>query len=904
MAIKKSNVNFFDLLGIDPDESWDQDKFEHILSQKQVEWSRKSNGVGRRALDAKSNLDLIPQIRSIMSNSAQRNDYKAAIQGERLAGRETKYQEFVQQLRLMLARGYLEEDEKSSLFKDFGDILSVEAISDHIQVEQRRFSPEKTYTLPIDPSIITAIKDRLGHLGIASLYELLAQPYDASREELHRAAVQLYANMVQRRDATSEVKAKLELAGYAQIIFSSDQQRKLYDSILRESSLDRLFENLAKSISHGEIHERQVEIFIEEAQKLDWKPEEALDKLTQHAHQKNWLLPSAPNKSAQKLHNNKQLLQMIAQKQFYTARSFLKRLRPDEINNSQTYRRKIQENITKAENFVKRAHAISAITREQKISYCREALRTCIDCESAQVFLSDLLVPPRNLQPHPANTMMKLTWDPSPLPDITYKVIRKAYSQPTSDTDGIHLGTVSAQIFQDDALEIGVSIYYAVFAVCDEVVSLKGASLQSPIFLTADVVDVNVRVSQQLVDLTWRVPPNVHAIVVIRKEKAPPTSPNDGVRLQLQEMTHLVDHQVQNHCTYFYGIYCQFKDHENVPRVSDGKIVQAMPENHPDAIDKLHIVHEALSKGYAVYISWKPPLSGNKVVILKSAQRLLLKKGDSISKAEVSQYGEVLPEGSMNQQNQYREENQYSCKDFWPSPGICYYTPVILSHGKACIGEPQRYICVEDVTNLTFQQIGASLRLKWIWPENCQEVVVFYGNQDYPRPRSREAIMNSHGVTRDVYDAFGYYDIRGVTNQTSYIVVAAIIEHAGERITASGTRLLAHLARRIIIDYEIRLPGLWRKECTLHLRTQSPAPVRLPAFYMRSKQNGLPLKKDDGDPFFQWLEDIQFIKEYTIPLPDTSSLPRNTFGKLFLEEGMHAIVELRLPTPDKLRLTP
>lgn len=720
MPTEKINDNLFDLLGLDPEEPWDQEKFERILGQKQLEWSHKSSGVGRKALDAKRNLEALSHIHSTMSNMERRNAHKAAIEQERLTEREARQQKFMQQLRLMEAKGYLEEDEVASLCKDFIDILSAEQVAEQIHVERRPSTAEQTDNLPIDTSTKTTIEELLSYLQIPSLYELLNKPHDASNEDLYQAAEQLNTKMVQRRDNSGEALAKLKLAGFAQTIFSSDAKRRFYDSIVREGSLDSLFENLDKSIIHSNIHERQAELFIEEAQALGWKLEEAYDKLAQHARQKKWYLPpESLKKRIRKQQNNKELEQMIAQKLFYTAQEFLKGLRSDEIDNKQTRQREIQANIAIAENFVKRAHAILTIAHEQKLSNCREALRACADCKAAQVFLSDLLPPPRNLQAHIETMKVQLTWEPLPLADITYKIIGKVNTQPTSDTDGIYLGITTAPIFQDTGLTSGVSAYYAVFASCDGIVSRKGAFLQYPVFLTA---------------------------------------------------------------------------HEDALKPAVDKSVQATLEDHPDAI--------------------------------------------------------------------------------------------------------------ENVTMLTFQQIGTVLRLKWKWPEKCQEVTIFYGNEDYPQPRSREAIMNSHRVTREAYDAFGYYDLRGKTNQTLYLIVAAIVEQRGGKMMASGMRLLAHIASRIVIDYEIKIPNSRRKEHILHLRTQAAVPVQLPAFYIRSKQNGLPLKNDDGQPFFKWSEDIRITKEYSIPLPDTSALPSNTFGRIFLEEGIHSIVEFRLPALDKLRLNP
>ncbi len=55
MSIDNTRPNFYILLGLNPDESWDQAKFERVLREKRTQWSLDGSGVAKKAIVAKKN---------------------------------------------------------------------------------------------------------------------------------------------------------------------------------------------------------------------------------------------------------------------------------------------------------------------------------------------------------------------------------------------------------------------------------------------------------------------------------------------------------------------------------------------------------------------------------------------------------------------------------------------------------------------------------------------------------------------------------------------------------------------------------------------------------------------------------------------------------------------------------
>ena len=896
MTTENKEQNFFILLGLNPDASWDEAKFEQVLADKMSEWKRASTGIAARSREAQRNLGLVSQIRETMGDPALRAAHARAAKEELAAKRAARRERCDTQLNIAQSRGFLFEKELQDFIRDFSDAYSEREIRARVTVEIRRNAPEHSQEQPVDRIIAEDITRVLERLGIESLYQLLALPSETSTQELHKAAERLYGEMSRRRPETPEVKDKKELAGHAMAIFKAEESRRQYDENLRYRSLDALFNDLdpvVERVPGKTVYEPDIKLFLQKAALLGFSEETALERLQVHGMQRKWFLRSGSDpidKNTRRQQNAEALRVLLEHKQLYRADEFLGRLKPGEIADRQRYQKEIVNGISKANELVKKA--LSPFTsHEEKIHHCRMALHLCADCKEAYGKLSALLTAPRSLQITVNNMGVVLSWEPLPMQDVSYKLIRKAGSQPESDRDGFHLVTTGEHVYQDTTLETGVATFYAVFTVCDEVVSIEGARLRQPMLLMAEVTNEEVRVDDQRVELSWQVPDNVYGVVVRRKEKIQPQSIQDGILLPLSgdEMTQVIDCCVRNNITYYYGIYCQFRDHEGSIVSSRGKIISVTPEEQPEVINFLNIERRKLAHGYEVQISWEGTGNGNRVLLLKSRKSIPFEQNKSILLSQLGQYGEVLPgEGNMR-------------KDVWEQAGIRYYTSAIISRNMAYLGPSYPCVCGEDVSELKCQKVGTALRLDWKWPEHCQEVLIYYGHENYPRPQSHEAITNAYRVTREEYDYFGYFDkMNGTTGQNYYIVVAALIEHEWDHITTAGDRLHVYFPRRMVIEYEIKQHWFGRRKRFLHLMTRTPG--RLPPWRLVGQRHRVPLNKSDGEEFFRWTEWIELVNEYSLPLPDTE-VPPNTFVGLFLEDNAaYEFVDVLLPVKEKLRL--
>src|SRR5262249_3267518 len=141
--------------------------------------------------------------------------------------------------------------------------------------------------------------------------------------------------------------------------------------------------------------------------------------------------------------------------------------------------------------------------------------------------------PPTAMDAHVLGDRIRLIWTPPP-PDgcgpLTFVVVRKRNGVLAHAGDGTRIAEVSTPEFDDLHVTPGETVGYAVLSKRGAAESIAAISLGPRIFL-ADVKDVHVAAGEDEVGLTWRTPPGVVEVRVIRKRGAAPAGPRDGERL-------------------------------------------------------------------------------------------------------------------------------------------------------------------------------------------------------------------------------------------------------------------------------------------------------------------------------------------------------------------------------------
>jgi hypothetical protein len=581
----------------------------------------------------------------------------------------------------------------------------------------------------------------------------------------------------------------------------------------------------------------------------------------------------------------------IQQNRFYEAQTLLpglERLLPSGSERLGDYRRQTAAKIQQVEARLGQARRLSD-NPEEAVRFYQEALRIVADCREAREMLARTPpAPPANLRAAVGDRVVHLSWNASPAQGIQYSVIRKRHSRPAAATDGEKLATVAGLLYDDDAAEVGVPLYYAVFADREGTPSTNAAAISTPVMLLQEAQRLAAQIDDQKVHLTWEAPPNVHDIMALRSESRYPTSTQEGQRIAILDKSQAVDIDVVNGRRYFYTIFCRFKEANGGLRTTQGVHIEAVPQLPPKPIKTVALTADGPVHARKLRLEWSAPEKGN-AVILQADKPTGLELGTVISQTELASYGRLLsPNG-----NQLIYEISRA--------GFYYFLPAVLFQGTAYVGQEQRYICVDDVSNLSVQNLGHALRLQWQWPPDCWEVLVAYSQQQWPQAGRPDTVTAP--LTRAQYDLRGHYDIANPVQADYYIAVLAIVSQDGQQVISAGetesARKLVTLRSRITLNYEIT-KSWWGKKFSLQLTVKGKG--QLPALVLVSKQGALPMNRSDGQLVLRVEPTAIEREQIAIALPENSEW-RQGYGRLFLEDdALYDMVTIRHPDREKLRL--
>ncbi|HEX4224328.1 MAG TPA: zinc ribbon domain-containing protein, partial [Pseudonocardiaceae bacterium] len=307
--------NYFQLLGIDPDDPWLGAALKTLLGTKRGEWSRTVlNGMktSKAVQTAQAALDRFDDILVVMGDPILRERERADAR-VRLAGeREQRRANLERDLRIMQSKGFLWDAEVQALRRNYPELAGDRELLDRIDRLPKHPVAEQ-HVVPDQLESVTAngIRSGLGFIGERSLYTLLGTvdprvDEHASREALYAAAKTLYQEI--QRDMNRQdprLNAKLELAGYAMQVFETEDQQRRYDNTLALTPVVELIAKYQSALaSIKRIESNQVERFVSQASSAGVDKDVALAMLLKHFDALKWtvLLPAGGNAHQGQVH--------------------------------------------------------------------------------------------------------------------------------------------------------------------------------------------------------------------------------------------------------------------------------------------------------------------------------------------------------------------------------------------------------------------------------------------------------------------------------------------------------------------------------------------------------------------------------------------------------------------------
>ncbi len=256
------------------------------------------------------------------------------------------------------------------------------------------------------------------------------------------------------------------------------------------------------------------------------------------------------------------------------------------------YAKDIAAAIGVSDTFMANAKRFVASNNEsQAIENAVKALEACADNTEAQQILRK--VPPA--KPLSLACSVKndksayLEWTVAPGQKfVTYSIVRKIGTKPTSATDGTVIAQeITLNFFEDTAITAATPYYYGVFA--------ERYGVQSPLIAAAtsvsafpDVTDCNQEMVEGKIKIKWSCPAG--ATVRVRKQKGTVAPGADsGAEIKTEANNGFIDGDCDSTgCSYF--VYCEY-DVAGAKKRSKGIQLYYKPYYIPKAINNLTLYH-------------------------------------------------------------------------------------------------------------------------------------------------------------------------------------------------------------------------------------------------------------------------------------------------------------------------
>lgn len=368
----------------------------------------------------------------------------------------------------------------------------------------------------------------------------------------------------------------------------------------------------------------------------------------------------------------------------------------------------LEADISKATRLLEQSKAVASVDPLRAEQLLDSALALCADLEDA-VQLRRRLPPvaPSKLDMAPDEQGVVFSWLASPSSNVRYVVIRKEGSKPASIHDGIRIAETSATRWRDDAPPPARTLWYAVYAEREGTASTVGSHARKALFLLPEVADLRRDVEDGCVTLSWRSPARVSAIIIVRREGTAPRGMDDGKRYELGSTERFQDNDVHSGARYFYRVYCEYLDAAYTPHHSEGILIHAMPESPPQEVPALEVRGSQGIFSHTVSLIVEAPLRGELRIYRSDGAPDVPASGRVPVHALQSMFG---PTGRS-----LREMSDTLIRAMH-----VFYTPVIIFHDTAYLGEPHEYVYAPRLTNVRAETAAQTIRVQWKWAIDCE----------------------------------------------------------------------------------------------------------------------------------------------------------------------------------------
>ena len=299
MSDPAADVNFYELLDIDPSKRLSADEAKQLIKSAKARWNKESNSPSMGGSKARLKREKLRRLTdgwtfdTLSDPELERHleEHRQARKRERDKKRSAAYEQLKEEIEFVALKGYILQREIDALVAAHSEMIPRE------QVESlaSRYRRDEATQEQVSRDTLDRIDGLLDSIGAQSLCDVVGVALDASDTDIFEAAQRLYSDASRHRG--EEWTIRKDLSGEAKSIFQSLAQAHSYREHERQRRFDRAFLTPVATtcnVTH-KITAAQARLLLERAEKDQWSRDEATELLVSVASERGWsiILPSA-----------------------------------------------------------------------------------------------------------------------------------------------------------------------------------------------------------------------------------------------------------------------------------------------------------------------------------------------------------------------------------------------------------------------------------------------------------------------------------------------------------------------------------------------------------------------------------------------------------------------------------
>ncbi len=266
----------------------DKGRIDGAIAKKQTQWSKLRNHP-TKGREAQMYLDMLPDIRALMSNKEMREE--EAKEAKEIAAQEKKkkFKAIDEAIRLLSAKKSISEEELEKLAKKFSVTEAV--LRKRIKVPIVKKKSRKKVEL-LDASVWKKITAGLAIVQKDSLYHFLALSPKSSLKTLLDKANEIASELKRDSRKTAVLTAGLELTGHCVNVFKTGDMKNRHDASMAHQNLDHLNEAIEVAGLDGIVEAEEYDSLLKKAMGLGLSYEEAEEHIYAYCSKRKWRVKS------------------------------------------------------------------------------------------------------------------------------------------------------------------------------------------------------------------------------------------------------------------------------------------------------------------------------------------------------------------------------------------------------------------------------------------------------------------------------------------------------------------------------------------------------------------------------------------------------------------------------------